>query len=214
LPALTFSYFDPNTRRYETARSASLSVKISPSLADATAMPEGKAASSAPDPYGGALKPDHAIGQTTIPSLTPLYLQKRFLAVPSLLALLFAGGWFAARLRKAPNRKTRKSDRAAAKAAKRVLTGMEAAARKGEVASFFELAHSAVREVLAAKWHVAPDQVTTAEVLERSGQEGEELSQLFALADESKYSGHKLGRTDFARWMRVVREQLLARSAA
>jgi hypothetical protein len=34
------------------------------------------------------------------------------------------------------------------------------------------------------------------------------------LADESKYSGHKQGRTDFARWMRVVREQLLAMGAA
>jgi hypothetical protein len=214
LPALTFSYFDPNTRRYETARSAALSVKISPSLADATAFPGGKAASSVADPYGGALRPDHAIGQSIVRSLTPLYFQKRFLAVPSLLALVFAGGWIAARLRRAPNRKSLWSDRAAARAAKRVLADMEVAARKGDVASFFELALSAIREVLAAKWQLAPGQVTTAEVLNRAGEEGEELPQLFALADESKYSGHKLGRTDFARWMRVVREQLSARRAA
>ncbi|HEY2675398.1 MAG TPA: BatD family protein [Steroidobacteraceae bacterium] len=214
LPALTFTYFDPNTRRYETARTPPLSVKISPSLADATAVTDGKVASTVADPYGGALRPDHAIGQTMMESLTPLYLQKRFLAVPSLLAILFAGGWFAARLRKAPNRKTKKSDRAATRAAKRALTGMEAAARNGDVGSFFELALSAVREVLAVKWQLAPDQVTTAEVLNRTGQEGQELTQLFALADESKYSGHKQGKTDFGRWMRVVREQLLARNAA
>ena len=36
LPGLAFSYFDPTTRRYETARSSPHSVTISPSLADST----------------------------------------------------------------------------------------------------------------------------------------------------------------------------------
>jgi hypothetical protein len=214
LPGLTFTYFDPTTRRYETARSAPLTVKISPSLADATALPGEKAASTAPDPYGGALKSDHAIGLTNSQSLTPPYLQKRFLAVPSLLGLAFAGGWFAARLRSAPRRKLQRSDRAAAKAAKRVLANMEAAARKGDAATFFQLALTAVSERLAAKWQLEPDQVTTAEVLERAGTTEDGLPQLFALADESRYSGHKLGKIDFGRWMRVVRDHLLARKAA
>ena len=48
LPALTFSYFDPTTRRYETARSAPLSVTISPSLADsALTAPQVAASGSA-----------------------------------------------------------------------------------------------------------------------------------------------------------------------
>src|ERR1700683_1128017 len=45
LPALTFSYFDPNTRRYETARSAPLSVSISPALADSQVAPQAPSAS-------------------------------------------------------------------------------------------------------------------------------------------------------------------------
>ena len=47
LPALSFSYFDPNTRRYETARSVPLSVTISPSLADSTLTAAQVAANAA-----------------------------------------------------------------------------------------------------------------------------------------------------------------------
>jgi len=39
LPALSFSYFDPGSRKYETARSAPLTVSISPSQADSAATP-------------------------------------------------------------------------------------------------------------------------------------------------------------------------------
>jgi hypothetical protein len=36
LPGLAFSYFNPTTKHYETARSAPLAVTISPSLADSS----------------------------------------------------------------------------------------------------------------------------------------------------------------------------------
>jgi len=214
LPALTFSYFDPNTRRYETARSAPLSVKISPSLADTTALPASANAVSAGDRYGGALRPDHAISGSNAHSLTPLYLQRRFLAVPSLLALAVAGGWLLARRRNAPNRKAIKSERAALRAAKRVHVDMSAAARDGDVALFFDIARSAMREVLAASWQMEPEEVTTAEVLVRAGPEDADICELFALADESRYSGHKLRNADFARWLHVVHQRLVLKRAA
>src|ERR1700684_433410 len=47
LPGLTFSYFDPNTRRYETARSAPLTVSISPALADSRTAPQAPSEASA-----------------------------------------------------------------------------------------------------------------------------------------------------------------------
>jgi hypothetical protein len=37
-----------------------------------------------------------------------------------------------------------------------------------------------------------------------------DVRQLFALADEAKYSGRKLNATDFARWLRIVRRQLMS----
>lgn len=217
LPALSFSYFDPGAHRYETAHSAPLRVNISPSLADRSLtapVKAGAAASADTDQGGSGLRPDHAVGETFADSLQPLYLQPRFLAIPSLLALAFAGGWLTARRRKDPTRKASRGDRAALKEANRVLAGMEAAARGGEVALFFGLARSAMQESLAARWQMPAEQVTTAEVADRVGEDGGEIRQLFALADESNYSGNKLGSIDFARWTRIVRRQLLARRAA
>ncbi len=217
LPALSFSYFDPLAHRYETVHSAPLRVNITPSLADRSLTAPLKATdagSAATDQGNSGLRPDHAMGETVADSLTPPYLQPRFLAIPSLLALAFAGGWLTARRRKDPTRKASRGDRAALKAANRVLAGMEAAARGGEVALFFGLARSAMQEALAARWQMPAEQVTTAEVADRVGEDGVEIRQLFVLADESNYSGNKLGSIDFARWMRIVRRQLLAGRAA
>jgi hypothetical protein len=61
---------------------------------------------------------------------------------------------------------------------------------------------------------MAPEGVTTAEVLDRMRPEDGDIRELFALADESRYSGHKLGSADFARWMRVVQHRLVAKRAA
>src|SRR5258708_16562809 len=95
LPALSFSYFDPNTRRYETARSVPLNVAIAPSLADSTLTARQVAANAAASgalqsPAG--LRPDHVGDEGTTPSLMPLYLQPKFLAIPSFLVLAFVAG--------------------------------------------------------------------------------------------------------------------------
>jgi hypothetical protein len=215
LPALSFSYFDPNTRRYETARSAPLNVRISPSLADSTlAAPQspGSSGSAATDTTNNGLRPDHAPATSFADTLAPAYLQPRFLEFSSLLALAFAGGWLAARQRKDERPSSR--NRRAAKTAKRVLADMEAAARARKVALFFNVARLALQEVLAAEWRIAPDQVTSTEVRDRADVKDEDIRLLFALADESNYSGQKLGATDYARWMRMVRQRLLGEKAA
>jgi hypothetical protein len=212
LPGLTFSYFDPNTQRYETARSAPLSVTITPSAADALA--NSKPAASAPasvDKFAGGLRPDHPDGGARANSLLPLYLQPRFLAIPSLLTVALVGGWAMARRRKDWSATL---SRVNSKAIKRVLVQMERAARSGDEAAFFNSARSALQEALAERWQVSPEQVTMAEIESRVGTEGDELRQLFALADESKYSGHGLHDVDFSRWTQVVRRQLLVEKAS
>jgi len=212
LPALTFSYFDPHAKRYETARSPPLSVTISPSLADSTQMAPAlaaRAASGAVDKLAEGLKPDHAASQSGMSSLIPPYLQPRFLALPSLLALAFAGGWVGTRRRRNPAERVAARNRVAWRATKRALAQMEAAARTGNPALFFNSARAAMQQSLAARWQLAPDEVTTAEVQARLS-EDEDIQQVFALADESKYSGRDLNSTDFARWMRAVRQRLMA----
>jgi oxygen tolerance protein BatD len=212
IPALAFSYFDPIARRYETARSAPLGVMITPSLADSalTAQQVSAGGSAAPEnTYTAGLRPDHVVVGRLTSSLVPLYLQPRFLAIPSILALAFAGAWLhtgrTSRDRKIPVRNRRMS-----KAANRLLADMEAAARSGDPARFFSCARTAMQQALGARWQLAPDQVTNAEVDARIRGEGHDIPRLFALADEAKYSGHDLHATDFARWMQIVRQQLLA----
>ena len=209
LPGLTFSYFDPNTRRYETARSAPLTVSISPALADSRSAPEPPStASSSENKYAAGLLPDH-VETTAVSSLMPLYLQARFLAVPSIVVLAFAAGWLGARRRRGVGERESASDRIASRAAKRALAQLQAAARAGDAALFFESARTALQPLLAARWQLAPEEITTAEVEGRVGAEND-IRQLFALADEAKYSGRKLNATDFARWLRIVRRQLMS----
>jgi hypothetical protein len=207
LPALTFSYFDPNTRRYETARSPPLSVTIAPSLADSTlTAPQAGASGAATSVSADGFQPDHALTETLLSSLVPLYLQPRFLAVPSILTLAFAAGWLVARRRKNPEVPAR--NRLASPAARRALAQMEAAARAGNATSFFNSARAALQQSLAARWQVPPDQITAAEVEARMSDGGEDVRQLFALADESKYSGREPSTVDFAGWVRAVRRRM------
>jgi hypothetical protein len=47
-----------------------------------------------------------------------------------------------------------------------------------------------------------------AELKERLGATGEDVGQLFALADEASYSNYEAGSTDFQRWLILIRGQL------
>jgi hypothetical protein len=193
LPGLSFSYFDPATRRYEVARSAPLAVAITPSAADPSAGPPaaaGKTAGTAAAADG--LRPDHALSGAAHRSLVPPYLQARYIAAPALFSLLIAGGWLGRRrslMPRAPSRRT-------AKAAGRVLQRLEAAAQAANAAEFFSIARAAVLEV--------------------EGTEGasEDTREIFALADEAHYSGHPPTTTDYARWTEVVRRRILPEKGA
>jgi len=213
IPPLAFSYFDPTARRYETAHSTPLRVTISPSLADSSlAAPQAAPNSSAAtdSTYTRGLRPDHLAAGALAGSLIPLYLQRRFLAIPSMLVLAFAGGWLGVGRHKKRDRKTPLRNRRLSKAADRVLAQMDAAARSGDPARFFSCARSAVQQALAARWRLTAEQITTAEVDARIGGEDQDIPLLFALADEAEYSGRDPHTSDFARWMQIVRRQLLA----
>jgi hypothetical protein len=206
LPALTFSYFDPNTRRYETARSAPLSVSISPALADSQVAPQAPTAGLPENKFTAELRADHVETAATS-SLIPLYLQAKFLPVPSIVVLAFAAGWASARRRRGVREP--ESERILSRTAKRALAQMQGAARAGDAVLFFDSARTALQAVLATRWQLAPEEITTTEVEGRVGAEND-IHQLFALADEARYSGRNLNATDFARWLGVVRRHLVS----
>lgn len=208
LPALSFSYFDPSLRRYETVHSSALQVTISPALADSSlaAPAPGDSASSSVNEFTRGLKPDHAAGGRLARSLTPPYLQQRFFTAPCLLVLAFTAACIGVRRRRSSAGRLSGRNRAASRETKRKLAQMEAAARAGTAGPFFTSAREALQEILAARWQVPAVEVTAAQVQERLGDN--DIGQIFAFADESKYSGHDLDDTDLGRWARVVRREV------
>jgi len=202
LPGMTFSYFDPATRRYETARSAPLAVTISPSLADtSSSAPSASVAAAAATGTGTpaappiGLRPDHlaAAREAGQNSLSPLYLQPRFLALLSVLSLAFAGGWLGLRRRASDSNGSRSGrDRAVAQATHRAVMELQTAARAGNATRFFNAARTALLATVGAGLDA----------------EGEEIRQLFALADEANYSGDQPTTTEFERWIEIVRQRL------
>jgi hypothetical protein len=220
LPGLAFSYFDPGTHRYETAHSAPLNVTISPSLADGSLnppqVPAGAAPSAGPTATASAnsgLRPDHAATEAGTDTLVPPYLQPRFLAVPSLLALCLAGGWLGLRRRASDAGNARGGrKRGASKNNNRVLKEMESAARSGDAASFFSLARAALeagpRSALAAgpRAELEAGQLAAGRLEAGRGGENDDIRRFLALADEVNYAGRQPTHEEFERWIEFIRD--------
>jgi hypothetical protein len=214
IPPLNFSFFDPGTRRYETARSSPLSVTVSPAVEGPGNEPPplaSAAGAGAPaDESHGGLRPDHAAGKARVDSLIPLYFQARFLAAPSVLALLFGGGWVALRRRENRAKDLQGArDRARLQITQHLLEQMAVAAAAGDPTLFFTSARSALSQSLSARWRTEPEQVSLAEVQTRlEDGDRDDVGEIFSLADEANYSGAHLQATDFERWTEIVRRQV------
>jgi hypothetical protein len=199
IPGLELSYFNPSTRHYERARTPPINVTIAASLADSSLSAPAPAQSGSASPFAQGLRADHALTGGGAADLRPLYFRLPFLALPATLALIVAGSWCALR----PNVARRLS-----KAATRTLAQLDLAARRGDASSFFETARGALLESFAARWQVPPDEVTVTALRARLGAAGADVEHLFALADEAKYSDDLPARTDFKRWLVLIRGQL------
>ena len=202
IPGLEFSYFNPNTRSYERAQTPPIKVTIAASLAsgslNALTRPQNLNGASTTESTQG-LRPDHPPPRYSVSELRPLYFRVPFLALPTTLALILAGIWFAVRPSAA---------RATSKAVELVLAQLDAAARAGDSSLFFEAARTGLLQTFAARWQMPADQIALTELKARLGTTGEELEQLFVLADESRYSDYQPGGTDFQRWLSLIRGQL------
>jgi|HubBroStandDraft_1064217.scaffolds.fasta_scaffold01294_15 hypothetical protein len=211
VPPLSFNYFDPTTRRYETARSLPLEVAVAPAVTVDTNVAPAIAGTPADQSHGG-LRPDHVVTDARVASLTPLYFQPAFAGCASGLALLFVGGWTLLRRRERQrNDQERERQRVRAQLMRALLDKMAAAAAGSDTAVFFSSARSALQQALGARWQMAPELITIADVEARlEGGDRVDVRQIFALADEANYSGTDLEAADFEHWTEVVRRHLSA----
>ena len=214
IPPLSFSFFDPTTRRYETAHSAPLNVEVSPSIAEKTtsASPPPSNAALAPQSNNESrneLRPDHATTDAHANSLVPLFFQPKFLGLCSILAVLFSGGWLMQRHRmRTAQDAQRRRDHSRLRIVNDLLKQMNAAAACNDTAAFLHAACGALRQILGARWQIAPEHVTLTVIDTRlEGSVKDDIHQIFVLSDEANYSGNNLTATDFEHWTQVVRHQ-------
>jgi hypothetical protein len=219
VPALSFSYFNPATRSYETKLTSPMSVEISPAPAGSmaaipTPTPDESKTATKQAPSDG-LWPNRVDAGDSVANLRPLYFQPCFLGGQGALALCFAGGFLLLRRRERSANDTEASRRQTAEAAiASFMDEMDEAARTGGTARFFSSARAAIQQHLAMCWHVTPSSITTADLDERLSGGHDEIRQVFGLADEAAYSGKHLTSADFQRWTKAIREQLSRKEAS
>jgi BatD DUF11 like domain len=210
IPAISFSYFDPETQRYVTKTSAPIGVDIAQGSASAPTAPATSApVAETPKANGDGLAPDQVVTGGTVSSLRPLVFVPWFIAVNALMiaALVVGAIWRWLRQRRAND--PRRLQRAALeKSVRDSLAKMDDALGAQDAPGFFTAARIALQERLAAKWELPTSRVTLSEIRARLNGNGQEIRSVFQTADEIAYSGRQFTVHDLQKWRTVVKEQL------
>src|SRR5262249_5337746 len=210
IPAISFTYFDPETKRYGTKPSAPIGVNFAQGSPPApTTPPTSTPVAETPKATGDGLAPDQLVTGRSVASLRPLVLAPRFIVVNALMIAALAVGaiWRWLRLRRANDPK-RLQREAWEKSIRDSMAKMDDALRAQDAAGFFRAARTALQERLAAKWELPASRVTVSEMRARLNGNGEEIRSVFQTADEIAYSGRQFTAPDLQQWRAVVKEQL------
>ena len=215
VPSLSFSWFDPNTRHYETAHTAPLTAAIAPATSDASVVrvPAAPAtpgketepatpvhAANTPQDHlpADGLRPDHVDSGRSLNTLKPLYLEPAYVAAPSLLVLTLSGVLLWLRRR---DRNVATED--APLATEPLVKVMDEASAAGDAETFFKAARLALQRSFAPRWNLPPETIDVDEVDAHFASDSD-VARVFRLADESAYAGDSLPTVDYQRWKRLV----------
>jgi hypothetical protein len=206
LPALRFSYFDPERGTYVTRTTEPISVRVEPAAA-------GQAAAPQPAPASAQAPPEHSATPAAVATnLVPPYRHGWFwllqLLPLSLLALvLFRRG---ARGRATSPGTLRKQQDQQLQARR---AQMRRALAEGDEAAYFEAAQRALQARLGERFQLDPEQVTAAEVESRLGSEGREAARALGAAERSRYAGRAPHARSLAEWDAVIERELEQKGA-
>ncbi len=214
LPALSFSYFDPEAGRYETRDTRPISLTVTPGVGS-TQVASSLRAGAAPAGIGtsdpaDALAPDVAVVGGYAATLEALVWRPWFIgaAVAPVVLMLCAVTLIRRhQLRSADPALLLHAARLAA--VKINLEAMAAALSRGDSAAFFTAARRGLQEKLADLWQVPAESVDSQRLAERFPDgEGAELQAIFAMADKVSYGGESPGTQTLQQWQRRVLEQV------
>jgi hypothetical protein len=210
IPALSFSYFEPDTQRYVTKTTAPIAVDIAQGSASApVAPPTSVPVDNEPKPKTDGLAPDQVVAGRSVSSLRPLILAPWFVALNALMIAVLAVGvvfrWLRQRRANDPQRLQRE---AAEKSVGESLAKMDTALKAQDAQRFFTAARKALQDQLAAKWEMPASRVTIPEIRARLNGDGEEIRSVFQTADEIAYSGRRFTAPDLQSWRDLVKNKL------
>ncbi len=188
IPAVSFSFFDPDLKQYVTRSTTPIGADIASTPAGA-ATPTVSAAPASSEIAGvspGGLRPNHVEQGRLVSTLLPPYRRAWFWPV-------VAAPWFGlAGVFARPRRRgvsARGRQRALRETIARHRTAMKRAAAAGDAVRFHEAAGAALRERLGEMWRIAPDDVTAAEAAARMGPEDEPIVAALRSAERLRYGG-------------------------
>ena len=215
IPAVSFSYFDPEKNAYVTKTTEPIAVEIAvnsgaaPAAVSSSNPMANAPATGEPDASSEGMAPDQKVPAHASSSLRPLVLRPWFVAVNglTLTGIIFGSLLLAVRSRRAKD--PRRLERVAAEnAISESLIAMDAALKDKDDTRFFDAARRALQERLASQWQVPVTKVTLPEIRVRLNGHGGGVSTILQTADDVTYAGKRFTAPDLKHWRDLVKTQL------
>jgi hypothetical protein len=202
VPALHFSYFDPEHGRYVTKTTAPIPVEVAPALEPTSTQPPAAAAPAAVSSSIDTDRGVHSLASAGVPRwLLPSALALLALSVITCTAIALR------RSRRFQQRAQRVRER---RAFQEQLRAMQHAQRTEDQLAYLRAGRAALQRRLAAAWSLPPESITLRELDARWPDAPTGIRQLLELADRADYGRadrHSAG-AEFAVWARGVNQQL------
>jgi hypothetical protein len=212
IPALTFSYFDPEQKQYVIRTASPVTIEVAPgqpaettATSASTTSPAASAAITTPSD----LAPNKRTPDAFTTTLHPWFLNAWLVAGALLLAVAVLSAFFMHRRRQ---QLAHDIEHGPVASSQRLLglqlEVMERAVAVGDTASFFSAACAAFQNLLGLRWSLPPRTITLAEINARMNGEAEGLRTIFGLADEAVYSGRAFAPDELRHLQTLVKDEL------
>jgi hypothetical protein len=215
VPAISFSFFDPEAKQYVTESTTPIAIEVVPGNGVSAAAVSSANAAVSTEQFSTASPPTQDLAPNKVEtgnfvsSLSPVIFSSGFIALQGLPLTALAGALFVYRRRKRLSHDpARIRSRDAHTAVRAQLQNMDQALATQDAPAFFTAARQAVQERLAGQWGLPASRVTASEIGSRLNGTAGGLRDLFSIADDVVYSGQRIPVAVLQRWRDTVIQQL------
>jgi len=214
LPALSFSYFDPEAGRYVTRATQPIPVTVTPAAGSQQAgstLPGGASITAAAQSAAAdALAPDAAVTGGYRATLESPVSRPWFIAAVLAPLILMLGAVTLIRRYQLRSGDPTLRLHAARLAAVRInLESMAAAMNRGDATAFFTAARHALQEKLADLWQIPAESVDPKRFAgQLPAPDMAELQAIFAMAEKAIYAGESPDAPALRQWQRRIQTQM------